>query len=384
MTKIALLKADILRNHLASGELSAQSMETILKELNAFHAQIPPQLQLRSLQDEAIPPLVRWAVYNTHLLYLGAFMLVYRRVAARCVRAYSEGKGASFISGNNPTLVSLLDQGLAAAKGSCRILNLLLREQGVFRRCWIAMYGSPSLLCNIPNIHDWLTPCRFQTNTACTVILHSVAQKQLHGFPPSSWAHEMEQAQTCLDVLEFCGAVDPVALRFRGRLWTIYNKLLGLVSQDSTKATECKEGCGGSPHPSLPAADGEVDPSLLLGEKPVVDYLFTIPPGANPQLLRLSFTLLVMLCRPWEGPDSSGSCFSVERQEADQPLFSEDDRSQLLGRLDWDFGKVSPFRWDTSEIGTAKADVTTNPSCFLDSEAPSGWLPAQDFEVEGE
>lgn len=60
-------------------------------------------------------------------------------------------------------------------------------------------------------------------------------------------------------------------------------------------------------------------------------------------------------------------------------------QSQLIDRLKWDFGHVSPFRWDTDGMGMLKQGEVVaggRPSCFLDSEAPSGWSPVEDFEVD--
>lgn len=282
-------------------------------------------------------------------------------------------------------------------------------------------------------------------HTACVVILHLVAQKQLHRLPPSSWADDMKHAQECLDVLEFCGAVDTVALRFRVRLSGIFNTLSTfsaaehpttamqrvedwvLLSPDATSALD--ETAATSPDSSSPFTDN--DTSSL-------DYLFTIPPSANPQLLNLSFSLLFALCRPWSNDNSfnssppaitasttaptnsttttTGTSFAssapsttsttstptVMKSEPSSQTFSattsaptpvtsppsrdnDQMQSQLIDRLKWDFGHVSPFRWDTDGMGMLKQGEVVaggRPSCFLDSEAPSGWSPVEDFEVD--
>ncbi|KAG7289240.1 hypothetical protein NEMBOFW57_005605 [Staphylotrichum longicolle] len=115
------------------------------------------------------PPLVRWSLYHLHLLYNGAFMLVYRRIAAHCVRLQRTGQELAGAS-PNLTLQSLIEQGVTSARDTARIVTLLLNEQGVFKRCWIVI----------------------------------VAQRQLHRFPPLSWKEDMERAQQCIDVLGYC------------------------------------------------------------------------------------------------------------------------------------------------------------------------------------
>jgi hypothetical protein len=87
MTKISLLKAGILRNHLAVQELTTLGMDGIIRELQEWHEQLPEQMKLRSLYRTDWPDLVRWSIYHLHLLYHGAFMLVYRRIAASACSA---------------------------------------------------------------------------------------------------------------------------------------------------------------------------------------------------------------------------------------------------------------------------------------------------------
>jgi hypothetical protein len=111
------------------------------------------------------------------------------------------------------------------------------------------------------------------------VILHSIAQKQLHRFPPSSWAEDLARAQQCIDVLSFCGNVDPVALRFSVRLSEIYNTLAGGYSFD--------QGARGN----MP----ELHPISYLFTTPRISPTCPPPPGRRA----LSFTLLFGLCRPW-------------------------------------------------------------------------------------
>jgi hypothetical protein len=138
MTKISLLQAGILRKHLAVQELTTLGMDGAIRELQEWHGQLPEAMQLQSLYRTDWPPLVRWSIYHLHLLYHGAFMLVYRRMAAHCVRVQRTG-GDFAAAGREPTLRSLVDQGITSARDTARIVSLLLAEQGVFKRCWIVM-----------------------------------------------------------------------------------------------------------------------------------------------------------------------------------------------------------------------------------------------------
>ncbi|KAK4238271.1 hypothetical protein C8A03DRAFT_43965 [Achaetomium macrosporum] len=358
MTKLTLLKAGILRSHLAVRELTMLGMDGIIRELQDWYGQLPEQIKLSSLDvykyDWA--PIVRWSIYHLHILYHGAPMLVYRRIAAHCVRLQRTG-GDLESAARDPTLLSLVEQGLTSAKDTAILVNLLFSEQGVFRRCWIVI---------------------FQTHTACVVILHSVAQKQLHRFPPSSWAEDMKRARQCLDVLEHCGKMDPVALRFRVRLSGIYSSLSRFVPEGQTPAMQRVEDW--VPPPPDQSDDYTFNGTTPAHERHPIEYLFTIPPDPNPQLLSLSFSLLFALCRPWS--DTATLTTPLDKVEGRQ--LNPENQSQLLEALDWDFGKVTPFRWDTDGMGMLKQGEAVDPSCFLDSESPSGWALAEDLEVDME
>lgn len=244
--------------------------------------------------------------------------------------------------------------------------------------------------------------------------MHSIAQKQLHRFPPSSWAEDVKRAQQCLDVLGYCGNADAVALRFRVRLSGIFNSLAHFVPEGQTqtmqRVADWADQLGGSG--GADGGDGGGGGGNGGGSEPhPVDYLFTIPPEPNQRLLRLSFSLLFALCRPWSdstaqlvaattdapaaaaatmatttvlgGQATGGGGGGADGQKIEP---GTEDPSQLLERLEWDFDKVTPFRWDTDGMGMLKQGEVVDPSCFLDSEAPSGWALAEDVEgeVDGE
>jgi hypothetical protein len=255
----------------------------------------------------------------------------------------------------------------------------------------------------------------------------------LHRFPPSSWAEDLERAQQCINVLRFCGKVDPVALRFSVRLSEIYNTLAGGYSFDQGARGDMPR-----PHP--------------------ISYLFTTPRASPthptpPGRRALSFALLFALCRPWSeaatnpppAPTMSNSppapttgnsrsttrtttttttislrattttttsndSYDIITNETNtntnntnrnnnntynypsnpskatyvpEPEDEEEDQNMLdLQNLDWGLEKTVPFTWDTDGLGMlGEGEVR---SCFLDSEAPSGWAEVEDLDVDFE
>jgi hypothetical protein len=59
-----------------------------------------------------------------------------------------------------------------------------------------------------------------------------------------------------------------------------------------------------------------------------------------------------------------------------------DDDMPDLQNLDWGLEETVPFRWETDWLGMLGEGEAR--SCFLDSEAPSGWAAVEDLEVDFE
>jgi hypothetical protein len=196
----------------------------------------------------------------------------------------------------------------------------------------------------------------------------------------------MKRAQQCIDVLGYCGAVDPVALRFQVRLSGIYNKLANFSSGPNPMMQRVEDSVDQSS-----SAEGGVAANNSSNELPhPVEYLFRTPRDPNPALLNLSYSLLFALCRPWSDILSSNISITgsntagTEAASGVAEMVNAEQSSRLLENLGWDFGKVTPFRWDTDGMGMLRDGEVVEQSCFLDSEAPSGWTGAEDLEMEGE
>jgi len=417
MTKISLINAEILKMHLTQRELSAEAMDSIMKTLGDWHAQLPRRMLLANLVGQTLADEVRRSIYHAHLLYLGSLILVYRRIASQAARTIQFEQQKS----GNGAETAILDQvtrsraydGIVAAKHSATILGLLLAEKGIFRRCWLVMYGA--LLSSSASIVVSLTTNdqnSFQAHTSCVVILHSIAQKQLHNLPPSSWAEEMRLARVCLDALEFCGELDPIASRFQIRLSGIYAKLQAVSERvinaalwadpdhfsSSTSASqlstnEVARRRRTEEWVSLPPDFSPMDNSTFTCPPGVTpsspDYLLTIPPGSDKNMAALSFSLLFALCRPWgdrkqpkvkepsPGEDTCrGSIYpssnanttasystGTDYAQFEQSMMKDWERQNATTTADtssgffttqpgmpaeWDLNTAHPFTWDTA------------------------------------
>jgi hypothetical protein len=146
MTKISLLQARILRSHLALKVLTPDALDSALQTLQTWHETLPPQLLLANLGRTDMSEQDRRTIFYAHLLYLGAIILVYRRVVSQVVQDSRDG-----VDINLPTaaevslqplagiLLSQADKGMFAAKYTARILGLLLANRGIVQRCWLVM-----------------------------------------------------------------------------------------------------------------------------------------------------------------------------------------------------------------------------------------------------
>lgn len=139
LTKISILKADILRLNLLFKDLSFLTIETILLDLREWHAQLPSLMHLHNVQNASLPWNLRLTIYHVHLLYLGAFMLLYRRIASQIVKNRGIPGDRTLPSRPSKELVGCAEEGVLSAKSTARILGTLMADNGVFKKCWLVM-----------------------------------------------------------------------------------------------------------------------------------------------------------------------------------------------------------------------------------------------------
>ena len=220
--------------------------------------------------------------------------------------------------------------------------------------------------------------------------MHSVAQMQLHGIHFTKWVDDLTQAHLCLETLKFCGTIDQIAMQFYTRLLGIFNNLVKFIPKEAQNVLRHTQDWVSLP-PDFPPIDPDGHeehrlPDLTSPDTLYTDYLLTIPENTDPQLASISVSLLFAMCRPWGDP-SEGNGDSTECTAAPQHGWRRDairiENSQLLERLSWRFTRRSPFQWDTSSFGMRLPGPSPRSSMFLDSEQPSGWLPAADVYEDG-
>ncbi|KAI1302600.1 hypothetical protein F5Y03DRAFT_361226 [Xylaria venustula] len=353
MTKIAVLKAKILHMHLAFKYLATEPLNSIIRDLQAWYEQLPPQMKLQSEPEHDVPLEAKRSICHVHLLYLGAIMLLFRRIVAENTRVGRPDISLPIL--RHPSSDLLSKQGpnaLIAANTSAKILKLMLDENSIFQRCWLII---------------------FQSYTSCIIIMHSVLKNLISSWVPSH-RDETKNARSCLETLAYCGLADPVASRFHKKAQAIYNSVLGhiesyeeAIGKSRSKPAEASASRDGPEDISM--QDNTHDPEVL-------------SPSYRRSIEELSSDLLVMLCRPFGDPSyRDGAKESLAETNKSDPTRYE--HSVLLERLDWDYENSVPFHWDSERLGLGKGgDLmsrdgpsrnTQSGNRFLDSMHPSGW-----------
>jgi hypothetical protein len=350
--------------HLSFRELTTLSVRSILDDLQTWYRRIPPQIKLYSEQHQNIDSLTKWSIYHVHLLYLGANVLLYRRMLAQHVKSWHTNADDD---GQQPYLKKFFsdqgDQTIVAAKGSARILTLLLQECGIFKRCWLVI---------------------FQSYTSCLVILHSAMQKLLHKWDPSEVSDDIEKARLCLVVLDYCREADETAQRFYVDLKDFYDYIVSQMAESPT-ADQTR---------GFPAI---VDEQGILNQQPFrtdigsfpqdSSYLINIPDDADATHTERSCQLVVKLCQPFGDPKHQGLDFAdVKKRWRDEPTRGL--HTLMLAKLDWDLESRQPFHLglgrsmgsaDATDclgpIGDTAQSVSNISGRFIGSTSPSGWVP---------
>jgi hypothetical protein len=142
MTKISLLKSEILRMHMDLKEPTVSAIQTISDALQKWYDSLPQEMLIQKLlQENSVRDTeARRSLYYVHLLYLGTIMLMYRRIASQFGCWYRLENSRIMLSDRLDRIIcTSAEQGVLAAKQSARIVKLFYDEKGVYKRCWLVM-----------------------------------------------------------------------------------------------------------------------------------------------------------------------------------------------------------------------------------------------------
>ncbi|CAK7210530.1 hypothetical protein SCUCBS95973_000814 [Sporothrix curviconia] len=276
MAKVTILKVEILRIHLTFRKITVLSFESVTRDLQSWYDKLPLSIHLRSLdQNNTLPPDVIRPAYHLHLLYLGAILLIYRRMVSQYGHAGSLKQPDQPFLGDGPEAIplSLLKQGIDAARTSASICSLLLQDDPRARRSWAVI---------------------LQAYSAGIVLLHAVAQKQVYGCHPDTWQGDMRRAEVCLNVLSQNSAADAMARE-------LYNKLAPFYGELAQTRAPMDHGRHGHNNGPPYHGYGHSGHSSHSGHKSqeTVSLFLTLPTGVPLEHTRLPCELMAMLGQPF-------------------------------------------------------------------------------------
>ncbi|KAG9635400.1 hypothetical protein KCU64_g15031, partial [Aureobasidium melanogenum] len=203
MIRITIIKFDMLRLSLSFNGLSALMVETITKELNHWHRNLPRDMRLTELaKNTEISFELRRTIYYVNFLYFGAQIMLLRRVLQ------SMHEKNSLLAGNEAAVNDLIAQAKHAARESAKLFERLYVEGGIIERCWV---------------------CIFQAYSSCVIILHHVAEmlfeQHMEGRPATRLQGDLQLASACLNFLGVCCQKDVAAGQFHSLLSRFYGTL---------------------------------------------------------------------------------------------------------------------------------------------------------------
>lgn len=130
----------ILTIHISFKDITLLRTHSVVQDLQKWYDHLPEELHIERMGDVDLPLESRRSLYHVHLLYLGAIMLLYRRIAAQHLHAQETETCRTILPNLNiGNVAEHGERGLLAAISSARILKLALDEGGVFKRCWLVM-----------------------------------------------------------------------------------------------------------------------------------------------------------------------------------------------------------------------------------------------------
>ncbi|UPX20046.1 uncharacterized protein EKO05_0010292 [Ascochyta rabiei] len=205
-SKVGLIAAEIAKT-LAAPELATrENVDMLTRKLEIWRTEVPLILQLPTLTSEVPSELSlyqRRAILMVHIMYLGAVVLVYRQLLVATAESQLTDGAAKKLGYSSHDARGFRNECAIAASTIARILRLIAFDGTLTRRCWLVIY--------------WAF-------TAAIVLLHSASTKLLDG-QCDGVELDLGFAKECMDMLEPCRSLEPVAARYLDTLWPLYDSL---------------------------------------------------------------------------------------------------------------------------------------------------------------
>ncbi|KAL1610178.1 hypothetical protein SLS60_001843 [Paraconiothyrium brasiliense] len=244
-SKIGLVAADIAKA-LASPELATrETIQTLADQLERWRLDVPHMLTINSLTSSNPPPMTlyqRRATLMVHIMYLGAVILLYRQLLVATAETQLTDGAAWDLNLSIEDAKRYRNECALAGQQVARILRLISFDGTLTKRCWLIIYWS---------------------FTACIVLLYSATTKLLEG-QADTVDQDLTYGKACMDMLETCRAMEPIAARYLDILWPLYDTLRDIhhriMGRAKTSIHALLQGDPNTLSPPIPVSRAEMGP----------------------------------------------------------------------------------------------------------------------------
>ncbi|KAF2707964.1 hypothetical protein K504DRAFT_383608 [Pleomassaria siparia CBS 279.74] len=205
-SRIGLIAGEIVKQ-LASPELvTRECIDMLTAKLETWRMEVPSMLQIPIITSDNPSDLTcfqRGAILLVHIMYFGALILLYRPLLVTSAETKLGEDAAWNLELSPDETRRCRNECAVAAQQIARILSVMSFDGTFSQRCWIIIYWS---------------------FTACVALLFSATTKLLDGFPETV-NDDLNFAKACMDVLEPCKRIEPMADGYLAIVWPLYDHL---------------------------------------------------------------------------------------------------------------------------------------------------------------
>ncbi|KIW27238.1 hypothetical protein, variant 1 [Cladophialophora immunda] len=208
--EIIVLRARVCKATCGLEPPTEQMIEEHMTALEGWYRKLPPNMTLTVLLNGDADPLTaaqQGALLLSHAMYLGAVMMLHRRVLV----AVSDG-----------ILGHARDTDIWSAPVQEHLVHSVEAARAIVRIFILLRFGTATT-----NMHVRCWICVFETYTACTILLYNIALRTIqHAAQRAETQLDLERVTTCLGMLEASALVDKVSQKMWAALAAVHHAVV--------------------------------------------------------------------------------------------------------------------------------------------------------------
>ncbi|MCJ1312183.1 hypothetical protein MMC25_005857 [Agyrium rufum] len=206
MAKIGIIMSDCFRDIFLTEHISLRKILEYNERAELWLASLPEFMQLSSVSRQIREGAMTLAQYRStllvHLIFNGTLILIHRSVLFHLQKV--DRNAAWVLDASQEEAVRCAEICVQAAMQTSQVVQLLLSEGAIFKRCWLVIT---------------------QSFIAGAILLFHVAQMRLHGASRDDCDDFLDRIKTCLKALQFCSNSDRVAHDYLSMLSIYFRRL---------------------------------------------------------------------------------------------------------------------------------------------------------------